>query len=82
MSELQQFLAERNEALESLDETRIRDFHRRWNGKDMPDDPIVFWGSIHKAITCIKSLPLELRQASKRYLDEHHLRSHDDGDLT
>lgn len=79
---LTDFLRERNEALVSLDETRIRSFFRKWNKQEMPSDMKVFCGAIHKAITGATDLPRELRLQSKAWLDERGLQSFDDGDLT
>ncbi|SRR6266542_946183 len=78
---LTDFLRERNEALASLDETRIRNFFRKWNSKEMPSNLIVFWGSVHKAITGSTDLPFDLRLKSKQWLDERGFQSLDDGDL-
>lgn len=80
-AELDQFNKERNEALLSLDEQRIRAMVRKWNKVEMPADADVFWGTVHKAITGALALPLEFRRQSKAWLDEHGLRSRDDGDL-
>jgi hypothetical protein len=79
--EIKKFVSERNAALQSLDEPTIRAFFRKWNGRELPDDPNVFWGAIHKAITGATDLPIELRRKSKAWLDAHGLRSFDDGDL-
>lgn len=81
MAELQAFKRERNEALMSLDEHRIRAMARKWNKIEMPTDMNVFWGSVHKAITGCLDMPLHVRQNSKAYLDATGLRSLDDGDL-
>lgn len=79
--EIKEFCRERNEAFLSLDEQKIRSFHRKWNHRELPTNMDVFWGAIHKAITGVNSLPLEFRQASKLYLFERNLQSLDDGDL-
>lgn len=78
---LDQFNAERNEALLSMDEQKIRAMVKKWNGTDMPIHGLTFWGSVHKAITGNTALPLEFRKKSKQWLTERSLRSHDDGDL-
>lgn len=80
-SELENFKRERNEALLSLDANRIRAMVRKWNGTEMPADPKVFWGAVHKAITGILGLPLDFRLKSKAWLTAHKLQSLDDGDL-
>lgn len=81
MNVIQQFNKERNEAFLSLDEQKIRDFQRKWNHAEMPKDMDVFWGAIHKAITGVKTLPLDFRKASKKYLSDRNLYSLDDGEL-
>lgn len=48
---IEEFRQERNEALTSLDERRIRAMVRKFNGTEMPTDPEVFWGAVHKAMT-------------------------------
>lgn len=78
---MEDFNRERNEALLSLDEYNIRAMVRKFNRKEMPMEPLIFWGSVHKAITGCTSLPIEFRRASKAWLDKQGLRSHDDGDL-
>lgn len=75
------FNSERNEALLSMDEAKIRAMVKKFNGIDMPSNPIVFWGSVHKAITGNLGLPLEFRKTSKAWLDAKGLKSLDDGDL-
>lgn len=80
-AELEQFKKERNEAFLSLDETKIRTFHQKWNpGRTMPGGD-VFWGGVHKAITGNLQLPKEFRQKSKDWLTAKGLQSLDDGDL-
>lgn len=81
-AQLEVFKKERNDALLSLDVEKIQDFYFKWNGYRLSTDNMdIFWGSVHKAITSLTSLPLEFRQKSKDYLTQHGLRSHDDGDL-
>lgn len=79
--EIARFNQELDEALLTLDETRIRAMFRKWNEREMPEDPEVFWGSVHKAITGSLRLPIEFRRKSKAWLDANGLRSLDDGDL-
>lgn len=79
--EIQNFNRERNEALLSMDEDKIRAHHRKWAGEELPTNLFFFWTIIHKAITGQGSLPKEFRQRSKDWLDARELRSHDDGEL-
>lgn len=80
-AQIAQFNQERNGALLSMDEQKIRAMVKKWNGTDMPDHPLTFWGGVHKAITGVQSLPLEFRRKSKAWLDEHGFKSFDDGEL-
>lgn len=70
-----------NEAWLSMDEEKIREVNRQFNGSELPKDPEIFWGAIHKAITGRTSLPIEFRRKSKAWLDARGLHSLDDGDL-
>lgn len=84
MDLIQEFVKERNAALLSMDEEKIRAMFRKWGGpgsRELPTDPVSFWGAVHKAVTGVTSFPIEFRQKSKKWLDEHGLRSHDDFDL-
>lgn len=78
--EIAAFASERNQALLSMDEDKIRAMVKKWNGTEMPQGE-VFWGAVHKAITGAGSLPIEFRRKSKAWLDERGLKSLDDGDL-
>jgi hypothetical protein len=77
---LEEFKRERNAALLSLDENRIRAYASKY-GIVIPNDPDLFWASVHKAITADMELPLVNRQASKDWLTARKLHSLDDGDL-
>src|SRR5712692_572753 len=57
---LSDFKRERNEALLSLDEAKIRAMILKWNGKETALDQHVFWGAVHKAITGCNDLPIIL----------------------
>ena len=78
---IEEFIAERDAALLSLDEIKIRALFRKFNGKEMPSDPEIFWTSVHKAITGATSLPIAFRKASKAWLSERGFQSLDDGEL-
>ena len=80
-AEIAKFNEERNTALLSMDEQKIRAMVRKWNGIEMPQKQIVFWCAVHKAITGAQSLPLEFRKKSKAWLDTFGFKSLDDGDL-
>ena len=78
--DMQQFLKDRDEALLSLDETKLRDYLRKY-GETPPSDPAVFWMGIHKAITACTSLPIDFRRKSAAWLAVRGARSMDDGEL-
>jgi hypothetical protein len=80
-AEIENYVAERDEALLSLDEAKIRAMFLKFNGRDIEAKGDVFWGAMHKAITGATSLPIEFRKASKAYLTERGLHSFDDGEL-
>ena len=77
---IQRFVQERDEVLLSMDKERIIKFYGRWD-IDMPLDDEVFWAGIHTAITGAKSIPIEKRRESKKWLTEHGFQSLDDGEL-
>lgn len=80
---LEEFKKDRNEALLSMDETKIRAFLAKYSGDlPPPKDPEVFWAAVHKAITGCKELPMEHRSKSKKWLTEHNYHSWDDGDVS
>jgi hypothetical protein len=67
-----QFVKERNEALFSLDEEKIRAFYGKWGDKaKLPTNPLVFWAGIHKAICNITSAPEDVKAKSRAWLKEH-----------
>lgn len=80
-AQLKQFNQERNEALLSMDEQRIRAFVKKWNGVDSPSHPEAFWGGVHKCITGTTTLPIEFRRKSYQWLPERGYGTLDDGDL-
>lgn len=65
-------VADRDEALGSLDEAKIRAYAAKYGeAASMSDDPLVFWGGVHFARTNIRTLPMEQRTLSKRWLRDH-----------
>lgn len=78
--DLDQFLKDRNEALLSLEEKKIRQYLRKY-GQEPHKNPSVFWMAVHKAITACTALPKDFRQKSKAWLEIRGSQSMDDGDL-
>lgn len=65
-----EFLRERNDAILSMDEGKIRDFSRKY-GIPEPQEDIVFWSGIHKSILALNAASEEQKTASKAWLDRH-----------
>lgn len=78
--DLPQFLKDRDAALLSLDRATIVAFQQKYGAPTHPVEE-VFWASVHKARTAVRTLPIEARQESKRWLLEHGYRSEDDGEV-
>lgn len=64
------FVKERDEALFSLDERKIRAYAEKY-GVRLSNEPKVFWGSVYKAIYNIIDAPTELKQKAKEWLDKN-----------
>lgn len=75
------FLAERKEALLSMDRETILAYAAKW-GEDLSSRTgDAFWGAVHMARTGAKDLPMAERSKSKAWLHARGWRSMDDGDL-
>lgn len=66
------FVKERNEALFSLDEDKIKAYFKKY-GVPIPGNEIVFWGGIYKIIYNIKDAPKELKHKAYEWLIEHNM---------
>jgi len=77
---LEDFIILRNKALSSDDENDWIAYYITI-GQQIPSDRIVFLASVHKARTAIKTLDIEKRLISKKWLTEHNMQSFDDGEL-
>ena len=80
MNNMQQFVADRREALLSMDREIIEAYMRKY-GVRIPNDEEVFWIMIHKARTGATDLSMAARITSKQWLSERGMRSMDDGDV-
>ena len=80
-AEIKSFVAERDEMLLSMDLDRLIAFHVKHNPKLPIPSRQVAELLLHKARTGAKSLPIEARLESKRWLAGRGLSSMDDGDL-
>jgi hypothetical protein len=76
-----QFIHDRDDALLSLDERRIRAFIAKWRIPWTPDPEWSLWIAVHKARTGAKTLPMDARSLSKQWLTERGFSSLDDGDV-
>lgn len=77
---LQDYVAERDAALLSLDRTTIEAFCRDYGLPISPQEDI-FWATVHKARTAAKTMPMAARSLSKRWLLDRGLTAWDDGDV-
>lgn len=64
------FIKERNEALFSLDEKKIRRYCKKYK-VTIPRDKEVFWRGIYKAICNVESAPPEVKKKAKEWLKKH-----------
>ncbi len=78
---IDQFKKDRNEAMLSMDEKKIRAYMKKYGNQANQPLGDIFWASVHKARTAIPSIPLEERIKSKKWLIERNLSSLDDGEL-
>lgn len=75
---LTQYKKERNEALFSLDETKIKHFAAKWR-VPMPSYPQAFWGGIYKAVLAIPECPSDVREKAKTGLKKLGMSEEIDG---
>lgn len=78
-----EFVRDRDEALLSMDKDKLVAYGQKWSvdWKVVPGREEWFWVSVHMARTGAKSLPMEERLKSKKWLVERGLRSIDEGDV-
>jgi hypothetical protein len=85
MTNVEQFKADRREALMSLNKEQILAYLGKYDENSCTSlttaKDTLFWKAVHKAITGAKDLPMEFRRKSKAWLAEHRSASMDDGDL-
>lgn len=80
-AEIKAFVKERDEMLMAGDIDRTIAFHAKHNPGHAFSCREVAEISMHKARTAAKTLPMNYRLDSKKWLDEHGYTSLDDGDL-
>ena len=70
--EFEQFIQERNEALLSLDKYKILNYMAKYN-IEVPDNEIIFWSGVHKAIVAIKYISNEHKEKSIKWLEDNKI---------
>ena len=68
--DIAKFISERNKALFSLNKDKIKAFYKKYN-VDIPNDELVFWAGIYKAICAITDAPPELKDKAEKWLEAH-----------
>lgn len=72
--DMKKFVQERNEALLSMDEQKIRAYMKKYGVDFDPKNETVWWVGVHKAILGISSITPEQRERSEKWLVEHGFR--------
>lgn len=67
---LKDFVKERDEALRSLDKTKIEAYMKKYQVYRPADDE-VFWAGIHKARLMATSMTEEEKEVSRQWLRDH-----------
>ena len=73
--DMKEFVKERDEALLTLDETKIRAFLSKYGMACEPINELAWWAGIHESILCIRSATPEQVERSKKWLVEHGFRA-------
>ena len=66
----EKFIKERNEALFSLDEKKIRRYCKK-HSVTIPRDEEVFWRTIYKSVCNVEDAPQEVKERAIVWLKEH-----------
>lgn len=66
----EKFIKERNEALFSLDEKKIKRYLKKY-GITIPRNEEVFWCTIYKSICNVEGAPQEVKEKAMAWLKEH-----------
>ena len=64
------FIRERDNALFSLDENKIRAFCRKYNRR-VSDDPLEFWATVYKSAILLENCPPDVRKKAEDWLENH-----------
>lgn len=66
----EKFIKERNEALFSLNEKKIRKYCKKY-GVTIPRNEEVFWRTIYKTVCNVEDTPQEVKERAMEWLKEH-----------
>lgn len=69
---MKQFVKERNEALFSLNKEKITRYMNKY-GTKVPDNELIFWAGVYKAICNITDAPREIKEKASEWLKSHCL---------
>lgn len=67
---IREFVRRRNEALFSLDRSKIEAFFKEREG-DYPENDLEFWAGVYKMLFAITSTPEELKEKARNWLTCH-----------
>ena len=70
ISNMKQFLRDRDNALLSLDKEKIVAYCNKY-GVPIPDNELVFWAGVHKGIIAMNASTAEQKRNSAMWLVEH-----------
>lgn len=70
MKNIQDFVKERNDALLSMNEDKIRRCARKY-GIRTPINQTAFWGGVYKAICNVPDAPKDVRWIAEKWLRKH-----------
>lgn len=68
--DVKQFIKDRDEAFLSMDKDKILEYCHKY-GVPVPDNELVFWAGIHKAICALASAPQTKKDYSRKWLLDH-----------
>jgi hypothetical protein len=74
MEMFDEMLAERNEALRSIDKEKILAYAEKYRIR-WPKDEEIFWAAVHKARLHVTTVPDDEKDKSRQWLKEHGFRT-------
>lgn len=70
MVDIQQFIKERDEAMFSLDKSKILAYCQKYQ-VPLPKSELAFWAGVHKCIYSVRTATPEQKENSKQWLLQH-----------